>query len=147
MARLSPSPALHMLQFSSIFIFLDSCATLVIHIQLRFFKLLLWFFYKLEIEGVFTLGQLVERWRKCNNLIGGELRGRPMGLRTSVHTLKVKGLQSVYMAVFFGTFDAKSLASRQKFGSSEKGNPNSSQEVKLFFNKILIIWEKDTHNK
>ena len=72
-------------------------------------------------------------------MIGGELRGRPLGLHTSGQTPKVKGLQSAYMATLFGTFGAKSLASREEFGCIKNGNPNSSREVKLFFNKILGI--------
>ena len=31
-------------------------------------------------------------------------------------------------------------------GHIENGNPNSNQEAKLFFNKILKIYQKDTHN-
>ena len=50
-------------------------------------------------------------------MIGGEQRGRPLGVHTSVQTAKVKGLQSAYMAAFFGTFGAKSSISRQEFGS------------------------------
>ena len=49
-------------------------------------------------------------------MIGGEPRGQPLGLHTSGQTLKVKGLQNAYMAVLFGTFDPKSLASREEFG-------------------------------
>ena len=62
-----------------------------------------------------------------------------MRLRASGHIPKVKGLQSAYMAALFGTFDTKSLASWQEFGSSENENPNSSQKVKLFFKKILSM--------
>ena len=89
-------------------------------------------------------------------MIGGEPRGRPLGLHTSGQTPKVKGLQSAYMAALFGTFGAKSakkcchvgtleafhlwsLASREEFGCIKNGNPNSSREVKLFFNKIVKI--------
>ena len=72
-------------------------------------------------------------------MIGGELRGQSLGLHTSGQTPKVKGPQSAYMAALFGTFGAKSLASREEFGCIENGNPNSSREVKLFFNKIHKI--------
>ena len=72
-------------------------------------------------------------------MIGGEPRDQPLALHTSDQTPKVKGLQSAYMAILFGTFGAKSSTSQQQFGSSKNGNPNSSQEVKLFFNKILKI--------
>ena len=72
-------------------------------------------------------------------MIGGEPRGQPLGLHTSGQTPKVKVLQSAYMAVLFGTFSAKSSTSRQEFGSSKNGNPNSSQEAKLSFNKILRV--------
>ena len=72
-------------------------------------------------------------------MIGGELRGRPLELHTSGQTPKVKGLQSAYMAALFGTFGAKSLASREEFGCIKNGKPNSSREVKLFSNKILKI--------
>ena len=70
-------------------------------------------------------------------MIGGERRGRPLGLHTSGQTTKVKGLQSAYMAALFGIFGAKSLASREEFGSIKNGNPNSSREVKLFSIKYL----------
>ena len=72
-------------------------------------------------------------------MIGGEPRGRPLGLHTNGQTPKVKGLQSAYMVALFDTFGAKSLASREEFGCIKNGNPNSSQEVKLFFNKIVRI--------
>ena len=72
-------------------------------------------------------------------MIGGEPRGRPLGFHTSGQTPKVKGLQSAYMAALFGTFGAKRLASREEFGCIKNGNPNSSREVKLFFNKIVRI--------
>ena len=72
-------------------------------------------------------------------MIGGEPRGRPLGLHTSGQTSKVKGLQSAYMAALFGTFGTKSSTSRQEFGSFKIGNPNSSREAKFFFNKILKI--------
>ena len=45
-------------------------------------------------------------------MVGGELRGRPLGLHTRGQTPKVKGLYSAYMASLFGTFGAKSLTSR-----------------------------------
>ena len=70
-------------------------------------------------------------------MIGGEPRGRPLGLHTSDQTPKVKGLQSAYMVALFDTFGAKSSTSRQEFGSSKNGNPNSSREAKLFFYKIF----------
>ena len=66
-------------------------------------------------------------------MIGGESRGRPLGLHTSGQTPKVKGLQNANMATLFGTFGAKSLASQEEFGCIKNGNPNSSREVKLFF--------------
>ena len=72
-------------------------------------------------------------------MIGREPRGPPLGLYTSGQTLKVKGLQSAYMVALFGTFGAKNLTSREEFGCIKNGNPNSSREVKLFFNKILKI--------
>ena len=72
-------------------------------------------------------------------MIGGEPRGQPLSLHTSGQTPKVKGLQSAYMATLFGTFGVKSLASREESGCIKNGNPNSSREVKLFFNKILRI--------
>ena len=52
-------------------------------------------------------------------MIGGESRGRPLGLHTSGQTPKVKGLQSVYMAALFGTFGAKSLALKKSVGASK----------------------------
>ena len=70
-------------------------------------------------------------------MIGGEQRGRPLGLYTSDQTPKMKGLQSAYMATLFGTSGTKSLTIRQEFESSKNRNPNSSREAKLFFNKIL----------
>ena len=72
-------------------------------------------------------------------MIGGEPRGRPLGLHTSGQTPKVKGLQSAYMAALFDTFGTKSLASREEFECIKNGNPNSSREVKLFFNKLVRI--------
>ena len=48
-------------------------------------------------------------------------RGPPLILYTSGQTLKVKGLQSAYMATFFGTFGVKSSASRQEFGHTKNG--------------------------
>ena len=56
-------------------------------------------------------GELRGRPLGLHNVIGGELRGRPLGLHTSGQTLKVKGFQSAYMVVLFGTFGAKSLTS------------------------------------
>ena len=47
------------------------------------------------------LASQVERWRESNNMICGELRGQPLGLHTNGQTPKVKGLQSVYMAILF----------------------------------------------
>ena len=84
-------------------------------------------------------------------MIGGKLRGCPLGLHTSGQTPKVKSLQSAYMAVLFGTFGTKSLTSRQEFWSSKNGNPNSSQKAKLFFSikysdfdkKTLIIYSNE----
>ena len=73
-------------------------------------------------------------------MIGGEPRGQPLGLHTSGgQTPKVKSLQSAYMTTLFGTFGAKSLTSREESGCIKNGNPNSSREVKLFFNKIVRI--------
>ena len=59
-------------------------------------------------------------------MIGGEPRGRPLGLHTSGQTPKVKGFQSAYMAALFGTFGTKSLTSQEEFGCIKNGNPNSS---------------------
>ena len=69
-------------------------------------------------------------------VIGGEPGGRPLGLHTSSQIPKVKGLQSAYMVALLGTFGAKNLASGEEFGYIKNGNPNSSEEVKLFFNII-----------
>ena len=80
-------------------------------------------------------------------MIGGEPRGRPLGLHTSGQTPKVKGLQSAYMAVLFGTFGVKSLASREEFGCVKNGNPTLVERSNFFSikysesdKKILIIY-------
>ena len=72
-------------------------------------------------------------------MIGGDPKGPPLGLHTSGQTPQVKGLQSAYMATLFGTFGAKGSTSRQEFWSSKNGNPTSSREANLLFNKILRI--------
>ena len=79
-------------------------------------------------------------------MIGGEPRSEPLGLHTSGQTSKSKGLQRAYMAALLGTFGTKSSTSLQEFGSSKNGHPNSSREVKLFFNKILRISQKNIDN-
>ena len=101
---------------------------------------------KLHLRGSLYLASWFERWRQFSNMIGGEPRGWPLGLHTSGQTPKVKGLQSAYMATLFGIFGAKSLTSQQEFWSSKNRNPNSNQEAKLFFNKLLRLWQNDTNN-
>ena len=91
-------------------------------------------------QGVFTLCPSVERRRTSSNLIG-----QPLALHSSGQTPKVKCLQSAYMAILFGTFGAKSLASWQEFEHTKNENPNSSREVELFsikyskFDKQIVI--------
>ena len=57
----------------------------------------------------------------------------PLNLHTSAQSPKAKGLQSIYMTIFFGIFGAKSFTSWQKFGHMESRNPNSCQKAKHFF--------------
>ena len=68
-----------------------------------------------------------------------ESEGLASCLHISAQSPKMKGLQSTYMVALFGSFRIKSLDSRQELGHDENGNPNSSSEAKLFFNKILKI--------
>ena len=65
-------------------------------------------------------------------MIGGEPRGRPLGLYTSGQTPKVKGLLSAYMTTLFGTFGAKSLTSRQEFGSFKNKTQTLVKRPKFF---------------
>ena len=86
-------------------------------------------------------------------MIGGEPRGRPLGLHTSGQTPKVKGLQSAYMAAPFGIFGAKSLASREEFGASKtetqtlversnffsiKYSESDKRTLIIYFNELLF---------
>ena len=50
------------------------------------------------------------------------------------------GLQNVYMAALFGTFDAKSLFSGGKLVHNINGNPNSPWEDKLFFLNLYKVY-------
>ena len=52
-------------------------------------------------------------------MIGGEPRGRPLGLHTSGQTPKVKDLQSVYMVALFGTFGARVWPLEKSLGASK----------------------------
>ena len=81
-------------------------------------------------------------------MIGGEPRGRPLGLHTSGQTPKVKGFQSANMATLFGTFGAKSLASGEEFGCIKNGNPNffsikysesNKRTLIIYFNELLSL--------
>ena len=66
-----------------------------------------------------------------------KVRGESLGLHTNGQSLKVKGLQSAYMAALFGTFCTKNSTSWQEFGHTKNGNLNSCREVEHFFNEIL----------
>ena len=49
-------------------------------------------------------------------MIGGESRGQPLGLHTSGQTIKMKGLQSIYMTVFWALFVARVLPLEKNSG-------------------------------
>ena len=66
-------------------------------------------------------------------MIGGEPRSQPLGLHTSGQTPKVKGLQSAYMEALFGTFGAKSLASRDSSLGASKTETQTLVERSNFF--------------
>ena len=80
-------------------------------------------------------------------MIGGEPKGRPLGLHTSGQTSKVKGFQNTYMTTVFGTFGTKSLTSRQEFGSFKNRNQTLVKRPNFFSikysksdKKTLIIY-------
>ena len=77
--------------------------------------------------------------KESSNVIGGELRGRPLGLHTSGQTPKVKGLQSAYMAVLFGTFGAKSLGASKTETQTLVERSNFFSIKNLEFDKRTLI--------
>ena len=88
-------------------------------------------------------------------MIGGEPRGRPLGLHTSGQTPKMKGLQSAYMVALFGTFvprvwplekslgasktETQTLVERSNFFSI-KYSESDKRTLKIYFNELLIIY-------
>ena len=88
-------------------------------------------------------------------MIGGEPRGRPLGLHTSDQTPKVKGLQSAYMAALFlaplaprvwpleksldaSKMETQTLVKRSNFFSIKYSESNKRTLI-IYFNELLFL--------